>query len=183
MKPTSAPAVNPESRATASAPLPTALKLRLLVGYLGERAQFAWWPTAFCEVSSRPFLEPIFPKTSSLARYQGVVEAARRVHDEHLNVGSYHLFRLPEETEQVLHDHARRTDAADYAAHCTSSKDAALSYLKELASSISIQGVGPTAIGKISDLNAPATNKAIAAAYLSAFSQGARTYPYLASSV
>jgi hypothetical protein len=74
------------------------------VGFLGERAQFAWWPTAFYEPSSRNlFLEPVFSKTSRLAQYHGVLEAARRLHDEHLSVGSYHLFRLPEEVEQDLH--------------------------------------------------------------------------------
>lgn len=39
------------------------LQLRLLVGFLGERAQFGWWPTSFYEQSSRLFLEPVFPKT------------------------------------------------------------------------------------------------------------------------
>ncbi len=33
--------------------LPAILKTRLLVGYLGERAQYAWWPMAFYEASSR----------------------------------------------------------------------------------------------------------------------------------
>lgn len=65
------------------------LQMRLLVGFLGERAQFGWWPTAFYEASSRQFLEPVFSKTSRLAQYHGVVEAARRLHDEHLSVGSY----------------------------------------------------------------------------------------------
>jgi hypothetical protein len=40
-------------------------------------------------------------------------------------------------------------------------------------------GVGPTAIGNIGDLDSPNTVKAIAAAYLSAFSQDAKAYPYL----
>lgn len=66
----------------------TLLELRLLVGFLGERAQYAWWPTAFYEPSSRLFLEPVFAKTARLAQYHGVLEAARRLHDEHLNVGT-----------------------------------------------------------------------------------------------
>lgn len=36
-----------------SSNLPALLQLRLLVGFLGERAQFGWWPTAFNEASSR----------------------------------------------------------------------------------------------------------------------------------
>src|SRR5690606_20401440 len=79
------------------------LRLRFAVGFLGEQAQYAWWPTAFYGPSSRLFLEPVFSKTSRLAQYHGVLEAARRLHDDHLNVGSYHLFRLPEEIEQDLH--------------------------------------------------------------------------------
>lgn len=69
--------------------LSTLLQMRLLVGFLGERAQFGWWPTSFHEASSRLFLEPVFSKTSKLAQYHGVLEAARRIHDEHLSVGSY----------------------------------------------------------------------------------------------
>ena len=80
--------------------LATLLQIRLLVGYLGERAQFAWWPTAFYEPSSQLFPAPVFSKTPQFAQYHGVTEAARLLHDEHLNVGSYHLFRFPEEVEQ-----------------------------------------------------------------------------------
>ena len=79
------------------------LRLRIVVGYLGESAQYAWWSTSFYEPSSRLFLEPVFSKTSQVAQYHGVIEAARRLHDEHLSTGSYHLFRLPEELEQDLH--------------------------------------------------------------------------------
>lgn len=52
--------------------LSTLLQLRLLVGFLGECAQFGWWPTAFHEASSRLFLEPVFAKTSRLTQYHGV---------------------------------------------------------------------------------------------------------------
>ncbi len=90
-------------RITKASNRPTLLELRLLVGFLGERAQFGWWPTGFYDASSRLFLEPVFAKTSRLAQYHGVVEAARLLHDEHLSVGSYHLFRMPEEIEQDLH--------------------------------------------------------------------------------
>ena len=80
------------------------LEIRGPVGFLGECSQYGWWPTAFYEASSRPFLEPVFTKTARSAQYHGVVAAARRLHDEHLSVGSFHLFRLPEETEQDLHN-------------------------------------------------------------------------------
>lgn len=161
--------------------LPTLLKMRLLVGFLGERAQFAWWPTAFYEQSSRLFLEPVFSKTSRLAQYHGALEAARRLHDEHLSVGSYHLFRLPEEVEQDLHALVQSSAGEDIANHACQSKDAALDSLKSLAGMSASTSIGPTAVGNIKDLDSDDALKAIAAAYLSAFSQNAKTYPYLAS--
>jgi hypothetical protein len=159
--------------------LPAILKTRLLVGYLGERAQYAWWPTAFYQASSRPFLEPVFSRTSRLAQYHGVLEAARRLHDEHLSVGSYHLFRLPEEVEQDLHNLVQRPEADEYALREMRSKDSALSSLRDLAGAVSVKSVGPTSIGSIGDLDSPNTVKAIAAAYVSALDQDSKTYPYL----
>lgn len=114
--------------------LPTLLQMRLLVGFLGERAQFGWWPTAFYEASSRPFLEPVFSKTSRLAQYHGALEAARRLHDEHLSVGSYHLFRLPEEVEQDVHTLVQSSVGEDLIGRVLLGKDAALEALNRLAS-------------------------------------------------
>ncbi len=157
----------------------TLLQMRLLVGFLGERAQFAWWPTAFYEASSRPFLEPVFSKTARLAQYHGVLEAARRLHDEHLNVGSYHLFRLPEEVEQDLHSILQSTTGEEIASQAPQTQDAALDALKRLVAKKTLGSVGPTAIGNIKDIGSVDTLKAIAGGYLSAFSQNAKAYPYL----
>ena len=159
--------------------LPTLLQMRMLVGFLGERAQCAWWPTAFYEASSRLFLEPVFSKTSRLAQYHGVLEAARRLHDEHLSVGSYHLFRLPEEVEQDLHAIVQSSAGEELASHTPQSKEAALDALRRLAATSATSSVGPTAVGSIKDIDSTDTLKAIAAAYLSAFTQNAKTYPYL----
>lgn len=159
--------------------LPILLEMRMLVGFLGERAQCAWWPTAFYEASSKHFLEPVFSKTSRLAQYHGVLEAARRLHDEHLSVGCYHLFRLPEEVEQDLHATMQSSVGAELAIHTPPSKEAALLALTRLAATSSTPSVGPTAVGGIKDLDSTDTLKAIAAAYLSAFTQNAKTYPYL----
>lgn len=159
--------------------LSTLLQMRLLVGFLGERAQCAWWPTAFYEASSRLFLEPVFSKASRLAQYHGVLEAARLLHDEHLSVGSYHLFRLPEEVEQDLHVIVQSSVGEELANQAPQSKEAALDALKRLAATGSTSSVGPTAVGSIKDLDSTDTLKAIAAAYLSAFTQNIKTYPYL----
>ncbi|MHB1512355.1 MAG: BrxE family protein [Acidiferrobacter sp.] len=159
--------------------LPALLQMRMLVGFLGERAQCAWWPTAFYEASSRLFLEPVFSKTSRLAQYHGVLEAARRLHDEHLSVGSYHLFRLPEEVEQDLHGIVQSSVGEELASQAPQSKEAALDALKRLAATSSTFSAGPTMVGSIKDLDSTDTLKTIAATYLSAFTQDTKMYPYL----
>ena len=113
--------------------LPTLLQMRLLVGFLGERAQFAWWATSFFGDYSLRSLEFVTPKTSLLAQYHGVLEAARKLHDEHLNVGSYHLFRLPEEVEQDLHAILQSRVGEELSKQVPQDKDAALAALKGLA--------------------------------------------------
>lgn len=159
--------------------LGTLLQMRVLVGFLGERAQLDWWPTAFYEPSSRLFLEPVFSKTARLSQYHGVLEAARRLHDEHLSVGNYHLFRLPEEFEQDLHALAQNALGNEGDHQPPVSQEVALDALKRLAATGDTISVGPTAVGSIKDLASTDTLKAIAAAYLSAFTQNAKTYPYL----
>ncbi len=78
-------------------------RLRLLVGYLGEKSQENWWSTSFFEPAIRVFLEPVFSQTIRLSHYNGVREAARNIHDVYIGVGEvFHLFRLPEEVEQDL---------------------------------------------------------------------------------
>lgn len=155
------------------------LQMRLLIGFLGERAQFAWWISAFYEPSSRLFLEPVFSKTSPLTQYHGVLEAARKLHDEHLNVGSYHLFRLPEEVEQDLHAMMQSSVGEELSKHLPQDKDTAMAALKSLAGAEIQAGVGPTAVGNIDQLSAADTLKSIAGAYFSAFTQNGKTYPYL----
>ncbi len=160
----------------------TILQMRLLVGFLGERAQFAWWPTAFYEPSGRLFLEPVFAKTLRLTQYHGVLEAARRLHDEHLNVGSYHLFRLPEELEQDLHALLQTPAGEELASMAPQGKEAALDTLKRLSGK---EGdghdpVGPLAIGGIKHIDSIETLKLISEAYGSAFTRNTRVYPYLA---
>ncbi len=73
-------------------------KLRIAIGYLGEKSQYAWWRSSFFIPASRTYLAPVFGKTALLTRYYGMREAATLVHDERIGVGKgvFHLFRLPE---------------------------------------------------------------------------------------
>jgi hypothetical protein len=158
--------------------LSTLLELREAIGFLGERSHYGWWPTAFYEASSRSFLEPVFTKTTMTAQYHGVVAAARRLHDEHLNVGSFHLFRLPEEIEQDLHNLLRnRVDDPRHMKY--QGKENALDFLNRVAGSAPKGSEGPVAIGDIKDVSSTRAISAIAGAYVWAFSRNTKTYPYL----
>ncbi|GAA4408100.1 hypothetical protein GCM10023089_18840 [Quisquiliibacterium transsilvanicum] len=121
----------------------------------------------------------MFAKTARLAQYHGVLEAARRLHDEHLNVGTYHLFRLPEEAEQDLHAMMQGEVSEALASQLSQTKESAMEALKRLAAANTVHGEGPTAVGSIKDLHADDTPRVIAAAYLSAFERDVKVYPYL----
>lgn len=147
------------------------------MGFLGERAQFGWWPTAFYDASARLFLEPIFSKTPQIAQYHGVVEAARRLHDEHLNVGTYHLFRLPEELEQDLHLLVRDESEKLSPENLLRDKKTALDALIEVSKPSDRNGIGPVAIGSIGDISR--LLKDISAVYAAAFVSNTQSFPYL----
>jgi hypothetical protein len=110
-----------------------------------------------------------------------VVEAARRLHDEHLNVGSYHLFRLPEESEQDLHALALQGDQEGHAGVALQNKDACLQVLQTVARGKGRQSVGPMAIGTVKDLLAADVWARVAGTYLAAFEGQTKTYPYFSS--
>jgi len=154
-------------------------RLRLLVGYLGEKAQAGWWPTAFLAPTTLPFLMPVYPRTYRLAQYNGVREAARRLHDEFIGVGNvFHLFRLPEEVEQDLHHLAATAPDAWYTP--LSAWETALADLEAMAAEEKPLLEGPHSVARIELLTLPSGAKTLAGHYLRAFAGGVRTFPYFA---
>ena len=154
------------------------------MGFLGEQSQYGWWPSAFFTASSRAFFAPIFSKTAFMAQYQGVKEAASRVHDDHIGVGRvYHLFRLPEHVEQAifhcLQDQALIDALQD---HCQD-REGALESLSTLAGSHAANEEGPVLVGDIDQLLHGNTLGMLGHHYLSAFTRETRAYPYYADRV
>jgi hypothetical protein len=155
------------------------LQLRLVVGFLGERAQFNWWPTGFFQPSSRVFLEPVFTRRLKLAQYHGIVEAGRRDHDEHLSLRCRHLFRLPEEIEQDLHSLVQSIFDEASISTALRSRDEALQFLMKFKFTNLKFSEGPVAVGRMEDIGSSHILDAIAGSYASAFSKNIRSYPYL----
>lgn len=156
-------------------------RLRIIVGFLGEKGQHNWWESDFFSITAAAFLNPVFNKTVELAQYHGVKEAARRVHDEHIGVGRvFHLFRLPESTEQALFEFIRYSPVMDALIKGTESPEAALSALHDIADSSGALREGPVQIGTVADLESSGWLSQVAQCYEVAFNSGSRSFPYLA---
>jgi hypothetical protein len=152
-------------------------RLRLLVGYLGEKAQANWWSTSFFEKVSRTFLEPVFPHTYQLSQYNGVRQAASLLHDEFIGVGSaFHLFRLPEENEQDLQKIILA--APEIWFQVLSSRETAMNALIEIAGEPIEVTEGPKLFGMLNDLYQHDSIQGLAQHYLGAFKQEVRCLPY-----
>ena len=155
------------------------IELRFLVGFLGEKSQCNWWPTSFYEASSVRFLEPVFSRTAHLAQYHGAVEAARRFHDENLSVGSFHIFRLPEEIEQNLHEMVQAQLLELIDPGLIVDRAFALNALSKVCNGTANEAVGPVLVGKIEELRTSALLDKVGAIYQVALSTDTQVLPYL----
>lgn len=160
-------------------------RLRMIVGYLGEKDQHNWWSSEFFSATAPAFLNPVFGKTATLAQYHGVKEAARRVHDEYIGIGRvFHLFRLPESIEQAVFEVLQDPAIRDGLRRDIESQNSAAAALQALCAEISGDASGslqegPVQIGVISDLESTRWLSDAACRYQAAFDAGSRCFPYL----
>ena len=150
--------------------------LRVAVGLLGEQAQ--WWSSTFCGANGIAFLSPVFPRTHVLAQLQGVSAAAALVHDDRIGVGNaFHLFRLPEDLEQRIHDMASG-GAVPEIIEVMRSADSATQFIRSCAGSVRKDALGPVRVGQLSSLRDDSPWRDVAAFYLSAFEEHKETFPF-----
>ena len=155
-------------------------RLRMIVGFLGEKAQHNWWASEFLSSTAPAFLNPVFGKTAVLAQYHGVTEAARRVHDEHIGIGRvFHLFRLPESAEQALFEILQNPTMAEALSKDVGSQEVAVATLHKIAGSSAVLREGPVQIGSITDIDGTAWLSEAARYYATAFGSDLRSFPYL----
>ena len=154
-------------------------KLRLSVGILGEKDQANWWPSLWFAPTAESFLSPIYGDRTEAARYHGIVEAARRVHDNRIGVGqAFHLFRLPETLERRLHD-AVVGEGAIGTTITINTKEDAEGFLAKIGSKVEASS-GPIRVGRTSELDGRKWLKPLAGHYLAAFQTSQQTLPYFA---
>lgn len=153
------------------------VSLRLSVGFLGERDVAGWWPSGFMSPTAPAFLAPVFGTKVLHARYQGLIESAKRIHDERIGVGRvFHPFRLPEAQEQRVLHALRLGDEQSISA--ISSRDAAMHRLQALVGRTVDVKPGPTLIGPLEMLEDPSWVANVAAIYLAAFDSNIQCFPY-----
>ena len=151
--------------------------LRLAVGLLGERDQSGWWASGFMSQTSSAFLAPVFGTRVLHARYQGVLEAARRVHDDRIGIGRvFHPFRLPETLEHRVFNAAGsgNLDLAD----AISSPESAWATLGKLEGKPVEAKSGPTLVGTAEMLDGPSWLADVASLYSVAFRARIQCFPY-----
>jgi hypothetical protein len=158
--------------------LDVVLRLRLLVGFLGEKKQFNWWDTTFLDATGRRFLETVFPRTAFEAGLRCATEAARLVHDGQIGrVGAYHLFRFPVEIEDAIEGQiAQQLDPAWLT--FVADRDAAERELQLMSAAPVTAPEGPVQVGTDKKVLSPDSLADMAAHYRAAFAQGIRCYPY-----
>lgn len=154
-------------------------KLRFAVGYLGESVLPPWWTSGVSLPNANPFLTPVFPRSLNVVRYEALCLAARRLHDQHVGIGRvFHLFRLPDELEQVLHDVVRGPRETEL--RLPTNQEEAITVLEIMAASSPARAEGPIWIGRPEDVRARRTWVEAAGLYLNAFITGHQVHPYLA---
>ncbi len=153
-------------------------QLRLLVGYLGEKDQSAWWDCRFLCTNGLRFLEINFPRTVLAAAITSVTAAARRLHDERIGKANvYHLFRLPAALEEGVHKSLPAGAPDDWVA-VVADKDIAMQRLAEMAGETVDAPVGPVQVGTTKTLTTKSAVGELARHYLDAFTHDKVVLPY-----
>ncbi len=152
------------------------VRLRMSVGLLGEVENPQWWSSTFISPASEAFLTPIFGMQTQQARYRGLVEAARLVHDDRIGVGrAFHLFRLPDHIEHCVFE-ITQLNSGGIAAVTT--RDAADAILAELCGGEAPPREGPTMISAKDGVAGTEWVGEVAALYRSAFAKAVQCFPY-----
>jgi hypothetical protein len=154
-------------------------RLRICVGYLGEKDQYGWWQSSFFTQGSDAFLAPLFSRTKLLAQCNGVTQAAALIHDERIGVGHvYHLFRLPEDLEQGIHQSLHESELINSILGVIPTKLQALDYLAKQSIEMNDFGIGPTRIGDIDALRNINSWHVASSLYHHALLSGQAIFPY-----
>ena len=156
------------------------LRLRALVGFLGEADQFGWWDTSFLETTGQRFLARPFPRSAMNAALHSVTVAAGHLHDKSVEKGDVvHLFRLPHIQERRLAEALRSEDALSVS-NVVRDETTALEALGQMTGARTPRP-GAVRVGEPDDVSTPDGIRDMAGYYYEAFTAGHRTFPYFST--
>ena len=152
--------------------------MRVLVAYLGEHDQFAWWQTSFLSPTGRRFLAFNFPRTTLSAGVQAASHAAMRLHDERIGrQDAFHLFRLPYALEREVHAQVAGRGADAFAALLVD-RDTALTELGTPGAQEAKEAVGPVRVSTVARILHRSSIRKVATVYHRAFTDNTPSFPY-----
>lgn len=152
--------------------------LHAVVASLGSKDVSAWWNSSFLSPTGLEMLAFNFPRTAVSAAVTSTAKAAAQQHDQAAGaVGVFHLFRLPAALMGRVHRQLIGNGAN--LAEILTDKERCLETLRGLAGNVSTPDLGPGArdLGRF-EVEDPALITRLAAAYLAAFTDGYKTFPY-----
>lgn len=150
--------------------------LRKSVSFLGEKENFSWWQTNILNSVGLKFMQTNYPRTARNAALEAVGLAATKEHDEKIGLGRvYHLFRLPHELQQALHQLSLEQEKE---ISFPSTKEDAIEELRSISNEILSVQPGPCQIGTKKTTRSSFGVQEIAKHYLSAFTTNVKCFPY-----
>ena len=161
--------------------LDTLIRLRFVVGMLGQKTAHAWWDCDFLSPDGQEMLVHNFPRSPLVAGFTATTLAAKLVHDDRIGrTGVQHLFRVEPDIETML---ARRiaSEGSGVFDSVPRDEDALLATLGHLALEEIDSPRGPIQVGKAGTLATRAGIQQMAAHYQAAFRGRTQIFPYFAA--
>ncbi|MCS4047859.1 hypothetical protein GGQ04_003015 [Salinibacter ruber] len=153
------------------------IRLRTLVGFLGEEDQFSWWDTSFLSETGQRFLERTFPRSAFASGLHSVTVAALQLHDASVGKGDVaHLFRLAPTQEREVSELLRDTEP-DQILDGVQDSETALESLNEMSRVVS-STAGAVRVGRRDDLLTSDGIGQVAGYYHEAFTSDQQVFPY-----
>lgn len=156
------------------------IRLRAIVGFLGEESQCGWWDTSFLSETGQRFLERPFPRSALMAGLHSVTVAARRLHDASVGKGDVvHLFRLSPAKEREVSDLLRDLDSSQVLGDVRN-RETALEVLNDMSRVVS-GATGAVRVGRRDDLLTSDGLGQIAGYYHKAVVSDEQVFPYFSN--
>lgn len=157
------------------------VRLRLVVGVLGQKGNRSWWDSNFMSEAGLESLDYNFPRSPLAAGFAATSLAAKRLHDDRIGrTGVTHLFRLDPDLE-ILIQRASSRDAGRLLKSFSFDKESLKAELATLAREEIDSPEGPVQVGVLEDAATERGITELARHYHAAFRLGHRIFPYFAA--